>query len=75
MSLWSEFLNNQQRPIHKWIHYFPIYERHFGILRDRAVTFLEIGCGEGGSLQMWKRWLGPRAKIVGLDIREECRAA
>lgn len=73
MSLWSEFLNNQQRPIHKWIHYFPIYERHFGILRDRAVTFLEIGCGEGGSLQMWKRWLGPRAKIVGLDIREECR--
>ncbi len=73
MSLWSEFLNNQHRPIHKWVHYFPIYERHFGALRDRAVTFLEIGCGEGGSLQMWKRWLGPRARIIGLDVREECR--
>jgi cephalosporin hydroxylase len=37
------------------------------------VTFIEIGCGEGGSLQMWKRFLGPHAWIVGIDIRPECR--
>lgn len=74
MSLWSEFLNNRGRTIHKWKHYFPAYERHFGRFVNQPMTFLEIGCGEGGSLQMWKRYLGPHAKIVGIDIRPECAA-
>jgi SAM-dependent methyltransferase len=73
MSLWSEFLTNQQRPIHKWIHYFPIYERHLDAFRNRSATILEIGCGRGGSLQKWKRWLGPLVTVVGLDIDPECR--
>jgi hypothetical protein len=73
MSLWSEFLNNQQRPINKWTHYFPIYERHFSHLKQQPIKFLEIGCGQGGSLQMWKRWLGPRAMIIGIDRRSACR--
>lgn len=29
MSLLSHFLSNTGRPIHKNMHYFPIYERHF----------------------------------------------
>jgi hypothetical protein len=33
---------------------------------------LEIGCGEGGSLQLWKKYLGPHAKIIGLDINPRC---
>ncbi|MBA3371164.1 MAG: class I SAM-dependent methyltransferase [Thermoleophilaceae bacterium] len=74
MSLWTDFLGNRgRRPIHKWTHYFPIYERHFEPLRNRSVTFLEIGVGGGGSLQMWKRWLGPLAVVVGLDVRPECK--
>ena len=72
MSLWSEFLTHQGRTIHKWKHYFPAYERHFSRFIDRPVTFLEIGCGLGGSLQMWKRYLGPHAQVVGIDIRPEC---
>lgn len=74
MSLWPEFLNNRGRTIHKWKHYFPAYERHFGRFVGRPLTFLEIGCGEGGSLQMWKRYFGPHARIVGIDIRPECKA-
>ncbi len=74
MSPWAEFLNNTGRTIHKWKHYFPAYERHFGRFVDRPVTFLEIGCGEGGSLQLWKRYFGPHARIVGVDIRPECVA-
>ena len=35
---------------------------------------MEIGCGEGGSLQLWKRYLGPLAQIVGIDILEGCMA-
>lgn len=72
MSLWPLFLNNQGRVIHKWKHYFPIYERHFIRYVNRPMTFIEIGCGEGGSLQMWKQYFGPLATIVGLDIRSEC---
>ena len=73
MTLWSDFLNNDQRIIHKWKHYFPAYERHFGKFVNTDVTFIEIGCGEGGSLQMWKRFFGPYARIVGIDLRPECK--
>lgn len=72
MSLWSDFLTNNQRLVHKWKHYFPVYERHFSRFVNTDVVLFEIGCGEGGSLQMWKRFLGPYATIVGIDIRPEC---
>ena len=72
MSLWSDFLTNQHRVIDKWTHYFPAYERHFSKFVNTDVTFLEIGCFQGGSLQMWKRYLGPYAKIVGIDIDPTC---
>ena len=72
MSFWAEFLNHNGRTIHKWKHYFPAYERHFNRYVDRPLTFLEIGCGLGGSLQMWKRCFGPHAQIVGVDINPEC---
>jgi SAM-dependent methyltransferase len=74
MSLWSEFLTNEQRLIHKWKHYFPIYETHFKRFVNRDVVLLEIGCGQGGSLQLWKRYLGPHARIVGVDIKPQCTA-
>ncbi len=73
MTLWSDFLTNDQRIIHKWKHYFPVYERHFARFVNTDVLFLEIGCGRGGSLQMWKRYLGPFARIVGIDLRPECK--
>lgn len=74
MTLWSDFLNNTDgKLIHKWKHYFPIYERHFQSFVYRPVTFIEIGCGQGGSLQMWKRYFGPHARIIGIDINPECK--
>lgn len=73
MTLWSEFLNNKQRTIHKWKHYFPAYETHFSRYVNRPMMFLEIGCGRGGSAQMWKRYLGPHALIIGIDINPECK--
>lgn len=40
---------------------------------NRATTFIEIGVSKGGSLQLWKRYLGPFAQIVGIDIDPTCR--
>lgn len=73
--MWQDFLTNQQRPIHKWTHYFPAYEDLFKKYRNRTCTILEIGCDKGGSLQLWKRYLGPYAQIVGLDINPDCKVA
>jgi hypothetical protein len=72
VSLWQDFLGNDKKPIHKWVHYFPIYERHFAPWKNRSLTFLEIGVQNGGSLQMWQRFFGPLAKIVGIDIDGRC---
>jgi hypothetical protein len=72
MTLWSDFLTNQKRTIHKWKHYFPAYEAHFSRYVNRPMLFLEIGSGRGGSAQMWKRYLGPHAQIVSIDINPEC---
>ncbi len=74
MDLWQDFLTNQGKPIHKWAHYFPVYERHFAPWRGRSLTFLEIGVARGGSLPMWQRYFGPLARIVGIDIDPRCRA-
>lgn len=73
MNLWSSFLNHNHHLVHKWNHYFPVYERHFKDFVYKPVTFIEIGCGLGGSLQMWKQYFGPHARIVGIDIDPECK--
>jgi 23S rRNA U2552 (ribose-2'-O)-methylase RlmE/FtsJ len=73
MTLFGDFLSHNHRRSHKWYHYFQIYERHFERFRNRHVTLFEIGIGEGGSLQQWKRYLGPFVRIVGIDIEPMCR--
>jgi archaellum component FlaC len=75
MNLWADFQNNADgRLIHKWKHYFPAYERHFAPFVGRSATIIEIGIGEGGSLQLWKRFFGPHAQIVGIDVAPRCKA-
>lgn len=74
LSLFNDFLQNDGRLINKWSCYFPAYEQHLARFRNQAVTMLEIGCGRGGSLQMWKRYLGPHARIVGIDIDPEAKS-
>jgi len=68
------FYGNTGRVIHKWRHYFEVYERHFSRFRGTAVTVVEIGVYKGGSLQMWKNYFGPQAKIYGIDINPRCKA-
>ena len=60
--------------MHKWLHYFDIYHRYFHRYRGRPITFVEIGVQHGGSLPMWQEYFGPKARIVGVDIDQRCRA-
>jgi cephalosporin hydroxylase len=63
------FYQHEGRLIHKWGHYFEIYERFLSPLKKvKALRLLEIGVSHGGSLQLWRKYLGSEAKIAGLDI-------
>ncbi len=68
------FRQNNKRLIQKWVHYFDVYDRHFSRFRGTEMTILEIGVSKGGSLQMWKDYFGPKAKIYGMDINPQCKA-
>lgn len=62
------------RVAHKWHHYLSVYHHHLARFRDTPVRLLEIGVHNGGSLQMWRRYLGPRAIIHALDNNPDCAA-
>lgn len=68
------FLNNANKRLHKWVHYFDIYERHFARFRGKSPVIIEIGVFGGGSLAMWKEYFGPGSRIIGIDINPECKA-
>lgn len=66
------FRTNSGRLISKWHHYFSVYDRHLAPFRNHPVTVVEFGVFHGGSLQMWKDYFGPGARIIGVDINPAC---
>ena len=74
--LYSFFTANRAGyPLDKWVHYFPIYDRHLAHYRGLPVRVLEIGVYRGGGLALLRHYLGPDAKLVGIDIDEAARNA
>lgn len=57
-----------RRKIVKWAHFLPLYERLLSPYRGRAITLVEVGVGDGGSLEVWRSYLGPPARIIGIDL-------
>ena len=64
------FLTNAHKRLHKWVHYFDIYERQFERFRGKSPSMIEIGVQGGGSLAMWKEYFGPgsRTRIAAISI-------
>lgn len=67
------FLKNSGHRTVKWKHYLEIYDRYFSRFRGTEVHLLEIGVFDGGSLQMWKSYFGPKARIYGVDVDPNCK--
>lgn len=67
------FDQNDKLLIHKWAHYFDVYDRHFHRFRNKEIVILEIGVSQGGSLQMWKNYFGDKARIIGIDVDPRCK--
>lgn len=53
--------------------YFESYDALFGRYRGRPITFVEIGVLGGGSLLMWREFLGPQARIIGVDLNPNAK--
>jgi SAM-dependent methyltransferase len=64
---------HQGREMFKWAHYLPLYDRALSPFVDKSPTVLEIGLAQGGSLHLWRDYLGAGAKIVGLDLDPSCK--
>lgn len=60
------------KPVHKWTHFPDIYTRYLEAYRGRDIGMLEIGVFKGGSLQIWREYLGEEARITGVDINPDC---
>jgi hypothetical protein len=70
------FVKNKLRNIYDSVPYLSIkYESYFSTYEEllknyvgRPVTFVEVGVFNGGSLFMWREYLGPEARIIGIDL-------
>lgn len=67
------FGNKAGRPLDKWPHYFPIYERYLSRFVGSDVRVLEIGVFRGGGIDLLADYLGPAARLVGFDIDPAAR--
>lgn len=66
------FEANKANRIHKWKHYFDIYDRHFSKFRGGDTVVVEFGVQHGGSARMWRDYFGPRSRVYGIDIDPRC---
>ena len=53
--------------------YFDVYDELFTKYRNKNITFVEIGVLGGGSLFMWKKFFGSKAKIIGIDLNPNAK--
>ena len=47
--------------------YADVYEELLTPFKDKDIILVEIGISHGGSLQVWKHFLGSKVKIYGID--------
>lgn len=60
-------------PSYKHTTYFSVYDKLLSQYRGRPITFVEVGVLNGGSLFMWRRFFGKKARIIGVDLNPGAR--
>ena len=71
-NLYSHFKKAPRYTI-KWKNYFPIYEKLLKKFQNKRITLVEIGLGDGGSLHMWKSFLGKKSRIIGIELNPNAK--
>jgi hypothetical protein len=57
----------------KYKNYFEVYDQLFNSYINKKIVFVEIGIFQGGSLQMWRKFFGNKARIIGIDVNPEAK--
>ncbi|MDR1323078.1 MAG: class I SAM-dependent methyltransferase [Candidatus Margulisbacteria bacterium] len=75
-SYYDIYKEHQGLVSHKWTHYFFIYDLLLRRFREKGqpIKLIEIGVNNGGSLEIWKKYLPRNSEIHGIDIDEKCCA-
>lgn len=69
-SLAVKYRTDKRPDVH---NYTPVYEHYFHFMKDRNLTILEIGFGEGCSARMWEEYF-QKAELHFIDINEQALA-
>jgi len=64
--------SKEGRVFNKHSHFAEIYENLLHPFIWKEINLVELGVSHGGSLQLWKEYLGDKANIYGLDVAEHC---
>lgn len=67
------FFDEPHRLVCKHLRYLRVYDHYFSQFRGKNLTIVEVGVFGGGSLQLWKKYFGKGARVIGIDINPECK--
>ncbi len=62
-----KYFKNSEHLSLKWDSYFLVYDKIFRKYKNKKIKFVEIGVANGGSLFIWRKLFGKKAKIIGID--------
>ena len=68
-----ECFKNSPYRSNKYSSYFDSYDELFHKYIGKEITFVEIGVQNGGSLFMWRKYFGPKARIIGIDLNPSAK--
>lgn len=73
-TLTRTFIEHEGYISDKWEHYLGIYEMALArfVMSGQPIRLLEVGVQNGGSLQVWSKYLPEGSTIVGIDIDPAC---
>lgn len=64
----KEIFDNLEKQCGKHSHYFDVYEKHFSRFIGKKPVVVEVGICYGGSAEMWQKYFGEGATIIGIDV-------
>jgi hypothetical protein len=67
LSIYEAYMNVDILSV-KHSTYFQVYEELLIKFKNKPITFVEVGVSNGGSLFMWRKFLGTQARIIGIDL-------
>jgi tRNA G46 methylase TrmB len=69
-TLTQTYFGHEGKLVDKWEQYLEVYRIELSrfVEKEHPVRLLEIGVQNGGSLELWAKYLPPQSKIIGIDI-------